>query len=88
MSNVNPLTTNVKVTVCADASDAIKSGYDYRAKDDEYKALELKEIVIVRDGTVAGRPTADFIVQDETGQKFVFMITGGLLRALPLGNLA
>jgi hypothetical protein len=45
----------------------------------EYKHAEVTEAVLVRKGTVSGAPTVDLIFTDETGQKYVSMITAALL---------
>ena len=45
----------------------------------EYKMARLTTAQIVGKGTVAGYPTVDFIFEDEQGQKYVAMITGGLV---------
>ena len=47
------------------------------------KPIEVKEVVVVRRGTEAGRPTVDFVLEDDSGQRFVFMITGNLLKSIP-----
>lgn len=37
---------------------------------------------VVGRGTVSGAPTVDFIFEDENGQKYVAMLTGGLVENL------
>ena len=80
----NPLTTHLKVSICQDAADAVSRGYDWRTATPEVKPIEVKEVVVVRNGTEGGNATADFVLEDETGQRFVFMITGALLKTIPL----
>lgn len=48
----------------------------------EYQAANLNEAVIVGMGTTAGNPTVDFVFEDAQGQKYVAMITGGLIENL------
>jgi hypothetical protein len=45
----------------------------------EYLAANLTTVQIVGRGTVSGAPTVDFIFVDENGQKYVAMLTGGLV---------
>lgn len=80
----NSITSHLAVTVCEDASDAMRHGFLYR--EPVYKAIEVKHVVVVRKGMQSGRATVDFVLQDESGQKYVFLITGALLRSLPLGD--
>ena len=78
----NPLTSHISIAICKDASDATRQGYFYRPPI--YKPIQVEKIVIVKSGTEAGNPTVDFVLEDESGQKYVFMITGRLLKSLPL----
>lgn len=48
----------------------------------EYKAANLHTAVIVGMGTVAGNPTVDLVFTDENGQRYIAMITGGLMENL------
>lgn len=73
---------SLRITICDDADDAIRKGYKYTYG--EVKPIEIKEVVIVRDGTVEHNSTADLILEDENGQRYVVMITGRLLKSLPL----
>ena len=77
----NPIHNHLEVTVCADPTDAVAKGFDY-AKDN-IKPIEVKKVVVVRNGTENGNPTVDFLLEDETGQRFVFMVTGNLLKSIP-----
>lgn len=79
----NPITQHLSVTICKDADDAITQGFNWAA-DKSIKPIEVKQAVVVRDGTKEGNTTVDFVLQDETGQRFVFMITGNLLKSIPL----
>lgn len=75
------LTLDLAVTFFPDAEQAVKAGYVYR--DPEYTGLKLVEAVVVRKGTVNGNSTVDLILTDESGKKFVTMVTGNLLKSIP-----
>ncbi len=77
----NPLHNTLNIVICQDAADAIAMGYSYSGTS--IKPIEVKKVVVVRKGTEAGNPTVDFILEDETGQRFVFMVTGNLLKTIP-----
>lgn len=49
----------------------------YRAP--EYKAANLQTAVVVGMGTMSGNPTVDFIFEDDTGQRYIAMLTGSLI---------
>lgn len=72
------LQKDIPVSICKDARDAAMRGFDYAAGED-YKPIRITQAVVVQDGTVTNQPTVDFILQDESGQKFVVMMTGNLL---------
>lgn len=80
---VNPLHNHLTIEVCADAADAIKSGYDWKAATPPVKPIEVKKLVVVRNGTQAGNATVDFLLEDDAGQQYVFMVTGNLLKSIP-----
>lgn len=48
----------------------------------EYKGASVDEAVIVRKGTEGGNDTVDLIFTDESGQKYVTMITGNILKSI------
>ena len=48
----------------------------------DYKAANLTTAVVVGNGTVAGNPTVDFVFEDEDGQKYIAMLTAGLIESL------
>lgn len=49
----------------------------------EYRYATIDGAAIVKGGTVSGKPTVDVLITDpETGQKYVAMITGHLLKTL------
>lgn len=77
----NPIHNHLNVTVCEDSHDAVAKGFDY--SKDGIKPIEVQQVVVVRKGTQEGNATVDFVLQDESGQRFVFMVTGNLLKAIP-----
>ncbi len=79
----NPLHNHLAVTICRDGADAINQGFNWAAAEPAVKPIEVKQVVVVRKGTEAGNPTVDFLLQDESGQRYVFMVTGNLLKSIP-----
>lgn len=61
-------------------SDSPDEAPSYR--NPEYRAANLTSARVVGLGTVGGNPTVDFIFVDENGQKYVAMLTGGLVENL------
>lgn len=81
---VNPLHQSLDIAICEDAEDAIKQGFNYAARPaGSVKPIEIKKVVVVRNGTQQGNSSVDFVLQDEDGQQFVFMVTGRLLKSIP-----
>jgi hypothetical protein len=72
---------SLKVAIVQDGEEAIEKGFNYA--DGEYKAVEITQVVVVRNGTESGKSTVDFVMQDEDGNKFVVMLTGTLLKSIP-----
>jgi hypothetical protein len=56
---------------------------NWREASPAVKPIEINQVVVVRNGTQSGRPTVDIVLQDETGQRFVCMVTGALLKSIP-----
>lgn len=81
MSEIFGVQHSLTTTICADADDAIANGFNYSLP--EYKACEVKQVVVVKHGTTSGASTVDLIIADETGQKYVVMLTGNLLKSIP-----
>lgn len=77
-----PVTHNLEISICEDAADAVDRGFHYTHP--EYTGLRIEKAVVVQKGTTEGHSTVDLVLVDETGKKFVTMITGRLLAALPL----
>lgn len=48
----------------------------------EYKHATIRKAEVVRNGTVQGNDTVDLILVDDSGQKYVAMITGRLIQLL------
>ncbi len=61
-------------------SDSPQEAPSYKAP--EYRLAKLTTARIVGKGTVSGKPTVDFIFEDENGQKYVAMTTGSLVETL------
>lgn len=80
---VNPLHNHLNVTICQNAADAIAQGFNYAAQGDKYKPIQIEQVVVVRDGTEAGRSTVDLVLKDENGQLYVAMLTGRLIKSIP-----
>lgn len=78
----NPIHKHLSITVCQDGGEAIAQGFNWAA-DPAVKPIEVKQVVVVQNGTTSGNPTVDFVLEDETGQKFVFLVTGALLKSIP-----
>lgn len=76
---------HLDITICQDAEDAIAQGYVYR--DPEVKSIRIERVIVVRRGTESGKPTVDLIMVDPaTGQKYVAMLTGALVKTIPCGE--
>lgn len=71
----------LSITVCEDAADATKKGFDYN--DHPRKALQIKQVVVVSNGTRDGNATVDLLLEDAEGNKFVTLVTGNLLKSIP-----
>ena len=83
----NPIHNALSIFICEDAADAIAQGYVWTTHGPDnrpvVKPIEVKKVIVVRKGTQAGNATVDFLLEDETGQQFVFMVTGNLLKTIP-----
>lgn len=69
------------VEICQSPLDAIEKGYVWRSP--KTKPIEVVKVIVVRKGTQEGNATVDFLLEDETGQQFVFMLTGNLVKSIP-----
>lgn len=79
---MNGIHSNLNVVVCTGADDAITKGFNW-AEVPGVKPIRIEKVVVVRNGTQAGHATVDFLLQDESGQQFVFMVTSKLLKSIP-----
>lgn len=86
MSGVSRFGVNqhLSVEVYRDADAATHAGYNYTVWPTPPKALNIEKAVVVRKGTVAGNSTVDLILVDGEGNRYMTMITGNLLKAIPL----
>lgn len=55
-------------------------GFQYGA---EFIPVVIDTVVVVGNGTELGNSTVDLILTDADGQKYVALITGQLLKAIP-----
>lgn len=78
---MNGIHSSLAITVCKDASEAIQQGYVYRGP--AYKPIRIMQVVVVQKGTVEGKATVDFILEDESGQMYVCLLTKSLLEMIP-----
>lgn len=62
--------------------DTPEEAPNYRRDSVDIRAIFIKKAVIVKKGTVEGQPTVDLVLETETGETFVAIVTGKLLRGL------
>lgn len=75
--------SHLKVTVCEDATDALRHGFLYRPP--VHLPIQIDQVVVVKKGMQSGRATVDLVMVDEKGQKYVCMVPASLLQSIPLG---
>lgn len=75
---------SLSVVLCDDALDAVAKGYSYSAWSTPPKPLHIDKVVVIQKGTAAGASTVDMVLVDKDGNKYVLMVTGNLLKMLPL----
>lgn len=88
---VNPLHNHLDIAIVNDAAEACTKGFDYNANNAKAAAagqapiqpIEVKQVLVVRCGTESGKSTVDFILENEIGERYVFMVTGALLKSIP-----
>lgn len=73
---------HLSVAVFETGTEAAAGGYDYKGKG--IKPVEIEKAVVVRKGTLEGNSTVDLLMVDQEGNQYVVMITGNLLKMLPL----
>jgi hypothetical protein len=71
-------TNDVRITVV----DSSREAPHYRRDTVDVRAADLFQVIIVRGGTISGRPTVDLLFKDEQGAEYVAMITGGILEGI------
>jgi propanediol dehydratase large subunit len=76
------MSNEINILVFPDADEATNHGFNYNEWDTPPAKVTAIKAVIVKTGTQAGRPTIDFICEDEKGNKSVFMITARLLEMI------
>lgn len=74
-----PIMQQLSICIAKDAADAVQQGHIYH---EGYIPVKLDHVVLVKDGTVEHNPTVDFVMEDGSGAKYVFMITGALIEML------
>lgn len=70
----------LNIVICEDGKDAADKGHVYH---EGFTEVAIEKVVVVKDGTVEGNSTVDFVMQDSNGKKYMFMLTGNLLRSIP-----
>lgn len=88
---VNPLHNHLNIAIVKDAAESCAKGFDYNANNGSAAAtgqapirpIEVKQVLVVRHGTESGKSTVDFILENEIGERYVFMVTGALLKSIP-----
>lgn len=77
MNIINALHTTLALKVCKSSDEAIEMGYTYR--EPEHLPIQVKEVLIVKEGMESGKSSIDFILVDGNGQKYVFILTENLI---------
>lgn len=75
---------HLNVRIFNNADEASAAGYSHDAKYADAEPINITQVVVVRNGTVGGNSTADLLLEDQKGNKFVVMVTGNLLKSLPV----
>lgn len=75
---------HLNVAVFKDADAAASAGYSHDDKYSQAKPVSITQVVVVQNGTVGSNSTADLILEDQEGTKYVVMVTGNLLKSLPV----
>jgi hypothetical protein len=78
----NCLNQSLLVKISHNGQTAAAEGHDYNVLN--IIPLKIKHVVIVQEGTVAGKPTVDIVLVDEAGNEYVTMLTAALLTTLPI----
>jgi hypothetical protein len=73
--------TNLEIAICDSVQDAIDKGYSY--SEPEYKRARLVKAVVVKDGMESGNSSVDLILVDDSGQKYVALVSSALVKSIP-----
>lgn len=76
-----PITTNLSIEIFETGKEATEAGFNYFDKP-EFNGIKIQKAIVVKEGTIEGNSTVDFISIDQFGNKHVVMITANLLRAV------
>jgi hypothetical protein len=74
---------HLSIVLCGSPQEAIDKGYSALDKYENAKLVTVKDVVVVKHGTTGGNRTVDFFMEDEEGNKYMFMVTGNLLKSIP-----
>lgn len=67
---------NIKVV------DSPSDAPNYNRDTLDIRACEITTVIVVKKGTVSGKPTVDFQITAQDGSEFVAMLTGALVKQL------
>ena len=71
----------LQIAICENPEQAAAAGFTYPA--DAVKMVEVIRVVVIKQGTVNGNSTVDFLMEDEDGQHYLVMMTGNLIKGIP-----
>ncbi len=71
-------TNSLKINIC----NSIEEAPNYNKDGKGFKAASLVKAIIVRNGTKDENDTVDLQFKDESGQKYICMTTGKILKML------
>lgn len=71
----------LRIAICEDSQHAADNGFVY--PKDVVTHLEIVAVVVVKDGTIGGKPTVDFLLEDQDGRQYVVMLSGALVKGIP-----
>lgn len=74
------LMQHLNIHICQDAEEAISKGHIYRSP---IKSVEIEKVVVVREGTGEKNSTVDLVLIDQSGNRYVVMVTGSLIKSIP-----
>lgn len=71
---------HLQVVICESPDDASGKGHIY---GEDYKILDLKKAVVVKNGTQEGNSTVDLVFEDIDGNKYVALCTSNIITSIP-----